>query len=150
MDVQSMTTEDLRATFLIDGLFKGDEINWTFTDLDRLAVGGVAPVGTVKLANFKQTGAEFFLQRRELGIINVGAAGTVTVDGKPYNLDNCDCLYIGMGARDVSFASKSKKDRAKVLPDELLAHITRIRRRSYGKASATPCIWGARRRRISA
>jgi 4-deoxy-L-threo-5-hexosulose-uronate ketol-isomerase len=108
-----MTTEDLRSAMLIEDLFSGDGLNWTFTDLDRLAAGGCAPGSMVKLANFKQTGADFFLQRRELGVINIGAAGTITVDGKKYELGNLDCLYVGMGAHDVSFASSGKKDRAK-------------------------------------
>src|SRR5437879_3085856 len=102
-DVQSMTTIDLRATFLIEKLFDGDKLSWTFTDLDRLAVGGVAPASSVKLENFKQTGADFFLQRREMGIINVGAPGVITVDGKRYELANLDCLYISMGSREVGF-----------------------------------------------
>src|SRR3954447_26079199 len=72
LDVQAMTTQDLRANFLVDKLFDGDKLSWTFTDLDRLAVGGVSPGAAVKLQNFKQTGADFFLQRREIGIINVG------------------------------------------------------------------------------
>ena len=93
LDVQSMTTEDLRATFLIDKIFDGDKLSWNFTDLDRLAVGGVSPGGAVKLQNFKQTGADFFLQRREMGVINVGAAGVITVDGKAYELENLACLY---------------------------------------------------------
>jgi 4-deoxy-L-threo-5-hexosulose-uronate ketol-isomerase len=113
LDVQSMTTEDLRANFLIDKIFDGDKLNWTFTDLDRLAVGGVAPTGPVTLQNFKQTGADFFLQRREMGVINVGAAGVITVDGKAYELENLACLYISMGSKNVTFESKSKKDRAK-------------------------------------
>jgi 4-deoxy-L-threo-5-hexosulose-uronate ketol-isomerase len=108
-----MSTADLRATCLIENLFEGERINWTFTDLDRLAVGGVSPSGgAVKLENFKQTGADFFLQRRELGIINVGAAGVVTVDGKKFDLNNLDCLYVSMGSKEVSFAS-SGQDRAK-------------------------------------
>src|SRR5262245_60741775 len=82
--VQSLSTESLRNAFLVDRIFSGDQISWTFTDLDRLAVGGVAPKysGTVALENVRQTGAEFFLARRELGIINTGAPGVVKVDGK--------------------------------------------------------------------
>jgi 4-deoxy-L-threo-5-hexosulose-uronate ketol-isomerase len=113
LDVQSMTTDDLRATFLIDKIFDEDNLSWTFTDLDRLAVGGVSPASAVKLENFKQTGADFFLQRREMGVINVGAAGVVTVDGKKYEMENCSCLYISMGSKAVTFESKSKKERAK-------------------------------------
>jgi 4-deoxy-L-threo-5-hexosulose-uronate ketol-isomerase len=124
LDVQSMTTDDLRATFLIPKIFNEGALSWTFTDLDRLAVGGVSPTTKVKLENFKQTGADFFLQRREMGIINVGAAGVITVDGKAYELENCSCLYIGMGAKDVSFESKSRKERAKFYINSCPAHQT--------------------------
>jgi len=104
--VQSLSTEALRDAFLIGGVFAGDQISWRFTDLDRLAVGGVAPKSApVQLENLNQTGAGFFLARRELGVINVGAPGIVKVDGKSHDLGNLDCLYVSMGSRDVSFAS---------------------------------------------
>jgi 4-deoxy-L-threo-5-hexosulose-uronate ketol-isomerase len=122
MDVQSMTTEDLRATFLIDKIFDANKLNWTFTDLDRLAVAGVSPASPVKLENFKQTGADFFLERREMGIINVGGPGVITVDGKKYDLENLACLYIAMGSRDVTFASKGKKELAKFYINSCPAH----------------------------
>src|SRR5262249_53385442 len=101
-------TEALRSAFLIDRIFSRDSIGWIFTDLDRLAVGGAAPKSSpVALENLRQTGADFFLARRELGVINVGASGIVRVDGKTYDVGNLDCLYVSMGSRDVSFASKS-------------------------------------------
>jgi 4-deoxy-L-threo-5-hexosulose-uronate ketol-isomerase len=100
--VQSMPTEQLRASFLIERIF-GDQLTWTFTDLDRLAVGGVSPRSAVALENVKQTGSDFFLARREMGVINVGGPGSVRVDGTDYPLSNLDCLYISLGSRDVSF-----------------------------------------------
>jgi 4-deoxy-L-threo-5-hexosulose-uronate ketol-isomerase len=109
-DVSSMATEDLRAHFLVERVFSPGAVVMTFTDLDRMAVVGVQPAGgALKLENVKQTGAEFFLQRREAGVINVGTAGTVTVDGKKYEMANLDGLYISMGSRDVSFSGDGAK-----------------------------------------
>ena len=104
--VQSLATDELRRSFLIEKLFNGERLSWTFTDLDRMSVGGVSPgTSPVTLANVKQTGADFFLARREMGTINIGGAGTVRVDGKSYELNNLDTLYIGLGAKSVEFAS---------------------------------------------
>jgi 4-deoxy-L-threo-5-hexosulose-uronate ketol-isomerase len=103
--VQSLSTDVLRKSFLIDDLFTNDRIEWTFTELDRVAVGGIAPKSPVSLENVKQTGADFFLARRELGIINVGSPGTVHLDGKDFEVCNLDCLYVSMGTRDVRFSS---------------------------------------------
>ena len=82
----------------------------TFTDLDRMAVGGVRPrAGPVALENDPETGAEFFLQRRELGIINIGGRGAVRVDGDSHELANLDCLYVGAGAKSVAFEGADAK-----------------------------------------
>jgi 4-deoxy-L-threo-5-hexosulose-uronate ketol-isomerase len=82
--------------------------------VDRIIVGGACPVDRqVAPQVTKQLGVDFFLQRREMGIINVGGKGTVTADGKGYGLDRKDCLYIGMGVRELSFTSADKKDPAK-------------------------------------
>jgi 4-deoxy-L-threo-5-hexosulose-uronate ketol-isomerase len=111
--VQSLTTEELRSAFLIGDFFAGNEINWSFTDLDRLAIAGVRPISPISLANERQTGAEFFLQRRELGVLNIGNAGIVRVDGKEFTLGNLDCLYVAMGSRNVTFESRSRENPAK-------------------------------------
>ena len=104
-DITTMSGEELRRTFMLEDVMQAGKIAWTFTDLDRLALAGVKPTsGAVKLDNDPETGRQFFLERRELGIINTGAgAGTVRVDGKAYEMASLDCLYIGMGAKDVSF-----------------------------------------------
>jgi 4-deoxy-L-threo-5-hexosulose-uronate ketol-isomerase len=74
-DAATMTTQELRETFQVAGLFAPGELRGTFTDLDRLVVGGVMPVKPVELPNHKETGRAFFLERREFGAINVGGAG---------------------------------------------------------------------------
>jgi 4-deoxy-L-threo-5-hexosulose-uronate ketol-isomerase len=109
-ELATMSPDAVRKSFLIENVIQDGRLQMTFTDLDRLALGGVRPVGgAVLLENDRETGAEFFLQRRELGILNVGAGnGTVTVDGKSFELASQDCLYVGMGAKDVRFDSADK------------------------------------------
>src|SRR5208282_4731744 len=112
-DVATMTTQQLRETFHVAGLFAPGELHGVFTDLDRLAVGGVMPVKPVELPNHKETGRAFFLERRELGAINVGGAGTVHVDGKTFALDRLDCIYVPMNSKSVVFKSQDEKHPAK-------------------------------------
>jgi 4-deoxy-L-threo-5-hexosulose-uronate ketol-isomerase len=102
-----MTTTELRNHFLIEKLFEPGEFVWVYSHFDRLIIGGVAPLDNpLKLENFDELKSAFFLERREIGIINVGETGSVTADGKTYELKNKDALYIGMGVRDVTFAGK--------------------------------------------
>lgn len=112
-ETKGMTTEQLRESFLVEDLMKTDKLTLVYSFYDRLIVGGVKPVAkTVLLKNEEELKAEFFLQRREMGIINVGGKGTIAVDGKKFTLDKLDCLYIGRGSRKVSFSSNGKKDPA--------------------------------------
>src|SRR5690349_9718197 len=105
-----MTTSELRSHFLIEKLFEPGDINHVYSHHDRLIIGGVAPLQQdVKLATFEELKASYFLERREIGIINVGEDGTVIVDGKSYAMGNKDALYIGMGAREVVFRSAQGK-----------------------------------------
>src|SRR5664279_4922827 len=104
-----MTTAEIRETFLLDGLCKADEINLNYVELDRAVVGFAAPVtAPIELGTYPELRAEYFLERRELGALNTGGAGTVTVDGKSYELDNLDVIYIGRGSKKVTFVSKDK------------------------------------------
>jgi 4-deoxy-L-threo-5-hexosulose-uronate ketol-isomerase len=113
-DVQTLPTEQLRGDFLVENIFDDDKISFTFTDLDRMAVGGVSPgTSPVGLENHKETGADYFLERRELGVINVGGPGVIKVDGKAHELDHTDCLYVGTGSKIVTFQSAGADDRAK-------------------------------------
>ncbi|MGB8703572.1 MAG: 5-dehydro-4-deoxy-D-glucuronate isomerase [Gillisia sp.] len=105
-DVKRYTTRELRDHFLIADLFIKDEIHATYSMYDRFIVGGAMPVEkTLKLETFDDLKAENFLDRRELGIINVGGAGKVTVDGKVYDLANKEALYVGQGTKEVLFQS---------------------------------------------
>jgi 4-deoxy-L-threo-5-hexosulose-uronate ketol-isomerase len=112
-DVVLMNTEQLRETFLVPGLFTPGELRGVFTDLDRLVVGGVVPLKPVELPNHKETGRAFFLERRELGAINIGEPGVVHADGKSFTLDRLDCVYVPMGTRSVTFESADANNPAR-------------------------------------
>lgn len=112
-DVQRLNTQELRDTFHLTSLFAPGELRGTFTDLDRLVVGGIMPVRPVELANHKETGRAFFLERRELGAINVGGPGAVRADDKTFSLDRLDCVYLPMGTKAVTFESQDAKSPAK-------------------------------------
>jgi 4-deoxy-L-threo-5-hexosulose-uronate ketol-isomerase len=104
-----MTTDELRETFLLNGLYEPGAIHLNYVDLDRSVVGFAAPLdAAIALPVDVDLRASYFTERRELGALNIGGAGTVSVDGKSYAVDNLDCLYIGRGSKDVSFASKDK------------------------------------------
>lgn len=117
-------TTELREQFLIQDLFKPDEIKLVYSYFDRLIVGGVCPVNPLKLeVDEKIIGSPYLLERRELGVINVGAAGTVTVDEKKYDLTPKDGLYIGMGAEKLEFSSADKKNPARFYLNCAPAHM---------------------------
>jgi 4-deoxy-L-threo-5-hexosulose-uronate ketol-isomerase len=121
--LKSMDTGDMRKHFLVQGLFEKDTLKMYYSHVDRVIVGGVCPVDEmVSLPVTKALGTEFFLERREMGIFNVGSQGTVFVDGKEYVLDRKDCLYIGMGAKDISFKSAVKNDPAHFYFNSAPAH----------------------------
>jgi 4-deoxy-L-threo-5-hexosulose-uronate ketol-isomerase len=105
-DASKYNTDELREQFLIEKLFSENDINLTYSMYDRYIVGGIMPVGqTLQLETIPYLKSENFLDRRELGIINVGGKGTVSVDGEIYELDKKEALYIGMGAKEVLFSS---------------------------------------------
>lgn len=100
-----MTTDELRGNFLIEDLFGSGQICMVYCDVDRAIVGSAVPGGrALELASADELRAEYFAQRRELGVINIGARGGITVDGKEYRIENRDVLYIGRGAKRISFA----------------------------------------------
>ncbi|RAV28191.1 5-dehydro-4-deoxy-D-glucuronate isomerase [Sinomicrobium soli] len=103
-DVKRYTTEELREHFLIEELFVRDEIRLTYTMYDRYIAGGAFPVDkALKLGTIDELKADYFLERRELGVINVGGKGKVTVDGAVYELDHKEALYVGRGCKEVVF-----------------------------------------------
>jgi len=119
-------TEKLRKEYLVESLFVPGELKLVYSHVDRYIIGGVVPTnGAVALeVDLKLIGAGFFLERRELGIVNIGGAGTVTADGVDYAMDGKDCLYIGRGTQAVSFASADAANPAKYYLISAPAHTT--------------------------
>lgn len=112
-ETAQMNTEELRENFLVQHLMAPNKINLTYTHYDRVIIGGAVPVDTIiDLPNHPELRAEYFLERRELGIINLGGKGSVEVDGTSYSLDKADCLYAGKGTKTVRFSSADAKQPA--------------------------------------
>ena len=105
-EMNQMGTEAIRSDFLIEDVFGSDEVKLVYSHFDRYITGGVIPVkGKVFLDTIDSLKSEFFLERRELGIINVGGKGTVMADGQSYSLDYKEALYLGKGTKEVYFYS---------------------------------------------
>ena len=102
-----MTTEEMRDAFLVEKLFQPGRIDLVYVDLDRTVIGSAVPLQTpLTLETDPDLRAEFFAERRELGILNIGGVGSVTLDGHNFELSNLDALYLGRGSRDISFISR--------------------------------------------
>ena len=122
-DVKKYDTEQLRQHFLVDNLMQADKLVLCYTHYERVIVGSAVPVqAPVQLTTVEALKAAYFLQRRELGIINVGGSGTVSVDGTEYVLHNKEALYVGMGAKDISFHSSDSATPAKFYLNSAPAH----------------------------
>jgi 4-deoxy-L-threo-5-hexosulose-uronate ketol-isomerase len=112
-ETKAMNTEQLRANFLVENLMQPDKLTLLYTHYDRMIIGGAKPVEkTVMLKNEDELKSEFFLQRRELGIINVGGNGSIIVDGENFSLNKLECLYVSRGSKEVSFSSSDAKNPA--------------------------------------
>ena len=108
-----MNTEELRETFLLEGMFEPGEIEFAYVDLDRTVIGSAVPVGEpLTLETEPELRSEYFLERRELGVLNVGGTGSVIADGKSFEMKKLDCLYVGRGTKSVTFSSKSEENPA--------------------------------------
>ena len=124
-DSKFYTTEDLRERYLIETVFIKDEVNLTYSHIDRIVAGGIMPVDkALVLEGGKEFGSEYFLERRELGVINIGGKGKMTLDGKEYILNPRDGIYVGMGTKEVVFESVDKNDPAKFYINSCPAHKT--------------------------
>ena len=144
-DVKRYTTEELRNEFLIENLYQPDSVTAVYSHVDRMVTLGCMPVTeTVSIdkgidvwANF---GTKFFLERREIGIFNIGGEGTIAVDGTVYELGYKDCLYITMGAKEVLFASKCAEKPAKFYMVSAPAHRSyETRLLKLADANKKPC-----------
>jgi 4-deoxy-L-threo-5-hexosulose-uronate ketol-isomerase len=117
------TTEKIRDKFLLDGLVAPGRIECVYTHYDRMVVGAANPTDApLTLGTYDELKSEHFLSRREMGIISIAGKGTVTVDGKVFELDKLDCLYVGMGSEQVIFGSADSNDAAKFIFFSCPAH----------------------------
>jgi 4-deoxy-L-threo-5-hexosulose-uronate ketol-isomerase len=140
---QGFTTQELRDFFLLNNLKQQDTLNLTYTHYDRLIGGTVIPAKSpVTLDNFYNLKSEYFLERRELGVINVGGNGTVTADGQTFSLEKYDCVYLGKGTKAVSFASEDAALPALFFILSAPAHATYETRLMKG-SEATPVTLGS-------
>jgi len=122
-EVKTMDTASLREQFLIENLFEANQVNFTLSHFDRYIVAGVKPVGQkVALPNPENLKADYFLERRELGIINVGGKGIITADGISFDLEYKQALYLGKGTLEVFFESCDKNNPAKFYLNSAPAH----------------------------
>jgi len=121
----AMGTDELREYFLVEHLFQPDRTRMVYSYYDRLIVAGLVPLSPLTLnVDAKIIGADHLLERREMGIINIGGAGVVRVDGSVYQLAPRDGLYIGLGARDIAFESVQREQPAKFYVNCAPAHAT--------------------------
>lgn len=140
-DVKAYTTERLREEFHISGLFTKDNIKMVYSQIDRIITGGIMPVlNELKLEAGDELRADYFLQRREMGCINVGGKGVITIDGTEYEMNPRDGIYIGMGNKEISFKSTDAENPAKFYISSCPAHksypIVKI---DITKAKKVPC-----------
>ncbi|WP_415282988.1 5-dehydro-4-deoxy-D-glucuronate isomerase [Clostridium perfringens] len=122
-DSKRYDTEELRENYLVEDIFKDDQIELVYSHVDRIIFGGIKPVyKELKLEAGKEMGVDYFLERRELGIINIGGKAIVTIDGTEYELKEKDGLYVGKGNKEVSFKSVNPEETAKLYVNSVPAH----------------------------
>lgn len=121
--IKKYDTQELREEFLIPDLMEAGKIKLTYTHYDRYIAGGAVPTSSaLTLETINPLKADFFLQRREMGIINAGAKGSISVDGTVYEMNHKDALYIGKGAKEVTFHSDDSKNPSKFYINSAPAH----------------------------
>jgi 4-deoxy-L-threo-5-hexosulose-uronate ketol-isomerase len=137
-ETATMTTAQLRGNFLVENLMQPGHISLIYSHFDRLIIGGVVPTdAAIELPNENELKAQFFLERREMGIINVGGKGAVTAGGTAYELEKLECVYLGKGTADVQFSSASVTEPALFYLLSLPAHHV-YPNRKMTKAEAAP------------
>ncbi|MFI3237441.1 MAG: 5-dehydro-4-deoxy-D-glucuronate isomerase [Lachnospiraceae bacterium] len=121
-DVKHYTTDRLREEFLIQNLFVTNEIKLIYSHIDRIITGSATPIELLTLEAGSELRAAYFLERREMGVINIGGAGVVTIDGTQYPLAYREGLYVGMGSKEITFSSLDKENPAKFYFNSAPAH----------------------------
>ena len=123
IDSKSYDTKQLREHYLVEEVFIDDKIELTYSHVDRIIFGGIKPVKeSLKLEAGKSMGVDYFLERREMGVINIGGEGIVSIDGEEFTLNNKDGLYIGKGNKDIIFKSLNQSNPAKFYINSVPAH----------------------------
>lgn len=121
-DVKNYNTERLREEFLIQDLFVKNEIKMVYSHIDRIIIGAAVPTKSLKLEAGTELRSEYFLDRRELGVINIGGNGSMVVDGTKYELGTKDGIYIGMESKEIEFFSEDENNPAKFYFNSAPAH----------------------------
>ena len=122
-DSKKYDTDQLRQHYMVEEIFIDDKIELTYSHVDRIIFGGIKPVNeSLKLEAGKSMGVDYFLERREMGVINVGGEGIVSIDGEEFTLNNKDGLYIGKGNKDIVFSSLNSENPAKFYINSVPAH----------------------------
>lgn len=121
-DAKFYTTQRLREEFLIQDLFQVGRLKMVYSHIDRIITGAAVPVEPIALTAGQELRAEYFLQRREMGVINIGGKGRIKIDGKEYAMDFKDGIYIGMGAKEICFTSEDSSVPAKFYFNSAPAH----------------------------
>ncbi|MFQ2171847.1 5-dehydro-4-deoxy-D-glucuronate isomerase [Aeromonas rivipollensis] len=141
---RQLDTQGLRREFLVEEIFTAGQLTMTYSHIDRIVFGGIMPVqGPLAFSAElgKTFGVSYFLERRELGLINIGGPGLVVVDGTTHEVGNAEALYVGMGARELSFVSVDAAQPAKFYYNSAPAHVT-FPTRKITQAQASPSTLG--------
>ncbi|MGL6288930.1 5-deoxy-glucuronate isomerase [Aeromonas hydrophila] len=141
---KQLDTQGLRREFLVEEIFTPNKLTMTYSHIDRIVFGGMMPVnGPLGFSDElgKTFGVSYFLERRELGLINIGGPGVVTVDGTTFEVGNAEALYVGQGARELSFASVDASQPAKFYYNSAPAHM-HFPTRKVTKEQASPSTIG--------
>jgi 4-deoxy-L-threo-5-hexosulose-uronate ketol-isomerase len=122
-DFASYKTREIREKFLLQQLVQMGTIQCAYTHYDRMVIGAATPTGsTLQLPTYDQLKSEYFLSRREIGIVSIAGKGSISVDGEAFGMEKLDCLYIGKGKQNVQFSSANASDPAKFIFFSAPAH----------------------------
>ena len=142
-EVSQMNTAELRSNFLVEKIFQENEINWVYSHYDRVMIGGAIPThAPIKLSNFDKLRSQYFLERREIGIINIAGEGVITADGKSFSISKLGCVYLGKGTQNVTFESVNSEEPAAFYLLSAPAHHTHPNT-LFTKEDATPATVGS-------
>ncbi|NIJ53417.1 5-dehydro-4-deoxy-D-glucuronate isomerase [Dyadobacter arcticus] len=142
-EVLQMNTKALRENFLLENIFQKDQVNFVYSHYDRFMIGGAIPATvTLKLETYDALKSRYLLERREIGIINIGGAGQIIADGETFDIDKLGCLYAGKETGEISLSSKNSTDPAIFYLLSAPAH-QKYPTRLFTKEEATPVTIGS-------